>query len=123
VKFKDNGVTVEFDEEKLTFAEGRALEKVTGYAFGAISEHGNELSVIQAWVWVALKRSEPSLKFSDLDDRQISDFEFDAEDEEPESPTSGDDGSETGAPSTSSDSSASVTSPEPAASEPGSSTI
>ena len=27
-------------------------------------------------MWVALKRDEPTLKFSDLDDRNIGDFDF-----------------------------------------------
>jgi hypothetical protein len=108
--FTVDGVTREFDEEKLTFGEGRAIEKVTGFAFGEISEHASSgrLAVIQAFIWVALKRDEPTLTFSDLDDRNISDFVFEdakGDDADPTTPTGG------GTGSTSAASTTSVTSP------------
>ena len=101
MKFKVDGVEHEFDEEKLTFGEGRALEKVTGYAFGEIGSHGDrgELTVVQAFVWVALKRSEPTLAFSDLDDRNIADFDFGGAEDEDETPTEGEAVTPTDAPS------------------------
>ncbi len=123
MKFKVEGVEHEFDEERLTFGEGRALEKVTGYAFGEIGEHGRDLGVIQAWVWVALKREEPTLKFSDLDDRAVSDFDFGGDEDEDETPTDGDVAPQTDAPSTSSDSSDSAISLATAPSDLGSSTV
>jgi hypothetical protein len=91
--FTVDGERHEFDEDKMTFAEGRALEKVTGHLFGELGSYAQkgDLSVLQGFVWVAMKRSEPTLKFSDLDDRSIGDFVFD--DEEPEDdevPTGGD---------------------------------
>lgn len=89
MKFTVDGTQHEFDEERMTFGEGRAIEKVTGYAFGEVGEHGKELAVIQAFVWVALKRSEPTLQFSDLDDRNIGDFEFEQDDEDESDPTEG----------------------------------
>lgn len=99
MRFSVDGVKHEFDEERLTFGEGRALEKVTGHTFGelpAMSAKG-DLTVMQAFIWVALKRQEPTLGFSDLDDRAISDFEFHddpAEDaEEDQRPTGGGEGS------------------------------
>jgi hypothetical protein len=93
MRFKVDEVEYEFDEEKLTFAEGRALEKVTGKPFGQLGPAAEEgsLVVIQGFVWVALKRSQPTLKFSDLDDRRISEFEFQEEhDEEDEDCTCSD---------------------------------
>lgn len=99
MRFSVDGDTHEFDEERLTFGEGRALETVTGYAFGELSQHASagELTVVQAFIWVALKRKEPTLKFSDLDDRAISEFEFledeAADAEEDARPTEGGTGS------------------------------
>lgn len=78
MRFSVDGVKHEFDEERITFAEGRAIEKVTGEPFGQIARHAHEgnLTVMQAFIWVALKRDEPTLQFSDLDDRAMADFEF-----------------------------------------------
>jgi len=74
-----NDKTIEFDDGKLTFAEGRALEKVTGSPFMELAERkfmGN-LTETQALVWVVFKRSEPTLRFSDLDEWNIGGIEID----------------------------------------------
>ncbi len=83
--FTIDGVKHEFDEDKLTFAEGRALERVTGHSFGEMGEAAKrgDLTTLQAFVWVAMKRAEPTLTFSDLDDRSIGDFTFEGTDDEP----------------------------------------
>lgn len=82
MKFTVDGAEHEFDEERLTFGEARAIEKVTGYPFGGLDQHEGEMVVVQAMIWVALKRDEPTLKFSDLDDRSMGDFAFETEDED-----------------------------------------
>ncbi len=90
--FTVDGVRHEFDSDKMTFAEGRALERVTGEPFGELGNAAaaGNLSVIQAFVWVAMKRVEPTLQFSDLDDRAIGDIDFeDDETDEKEDPTGG----------------------------------
>ncbi len=84
--FTVDDVKHEFDEDKLTFAEGRALERVTGHSFGEMGDAAKrgDLTTLQAFVWVAMKRTEPTLTFSDLDDRSIGDFEFGSDEDEPD---------------------------------------
>lgn len=64
------------DDKSLTFAEGRAVEKVTGRP---LSEQGEALDSMQALLWVSIKRRRPELKFSDLDDAPVSAFAWDEE--------------------------------------------
>lgn len=72
------------DISKLTFAEGRAIEKVTGKEFGEAIK-SRSLTVVQALIWVTVKRHKPGTLFSDFDDRAIADIEFEFEkDPEPE---------------------------------------
>jgi len=56
-----------------TFGEARAIEKVTGKSFAAISTNPElqTMDFTQALVWVSMKRVEPTLTFSDLDDLDI----------------------------------------------------
>ena len=79
MRFTVDDKAYDYDDATMTFAEGRAIEKATGRTFGEIGElaKSGSLSAIQALVWVAMKRTEPTLKFSDLDDRAISAFDFD----------------------------------------------
>lgn len=84
MKFIANSKTYELDETKITFAEGRAMEKVTGLPFmevGSSAAAGSMLAM-QALVWVTVKRSEPTTKFEDIDDWEIGAIEFQIEDEE-----------------------------------------
>lgn len=85
MKFVANGTTYEMDEATITFAEGRAVEKVTGLPFtevGASAANGSMLAM-QALVWVAVKRSQPTTKFEDIDDWAIGSIEFKVDDENP----------------------------------------
>lgn len=69
----------EIDVNRLTLGEGRAIEKVSGETFAAMAKTLNEgnasLTTFQAIVWVAMKRATPTLKFSDLDDRELLDID------------------------------------------------
>lgn len=67
------------DDASLTFAEGRAVEKVTGRP---LSDQGEALDSMQALLWVSIKRRRPETKFSDLDDAPITAFAWDQEPEE-----------------------------------------
>jgi hypothetical protein len=92
IKFTAQGASHEFDVDKLTFAEGRALERVTGSTvaeFFDVLVKGS-LTALQALVWVACKRDQPTLTFADLDDWVIADVVFEDPDdsEESEVPTS-----------------------------------
>jgi hypothetical protein len=82
MKFVVNGVKYEFDEDKVTFAEARAVEKVTGRTMAEVMRSGVEdVTTMQAIIWVAMKRADPTLKFADLDDTPVGDVEFIPEDE------------------------------------------
>jgi hypothetical protein len=97
-RFSCDGVEYAADIARMTFAEGRAVEKVTGVAFVSVMqlyEQGRlPLSMIQALIWVTMKRKEPELRFVELDDRAIADFEF------PDAPeaAAGEDGEPAGSP-------------------------
>lgn len=71
------------DESKLTFAEARAVEKVSGRSFSELADPAvsGSMGVMQALLWVSMKRAEPTLKFADLDDMPIADFEWDDDEE------------------------------------------
>lgn len=87
IRLSYKGVRHEVDLTKLTFGEGRALEKVTGKSITDLAKP--DLTTMQAIVWVALRRADPSLQFSDLDNMAMSDLDLEqVEDEEdPENPT------------------------------------
>jgi hypothetical protein len=72
-----DGVTNTLDTERLTLGEARAFERCAGTTlFEMESQKTMSMTVVQALLWVTLKRKEPTLKFVDLDDRPISDFVF-----------------------------------------------
>lgn len=77
------GTKHSIDLDRLTFAEGRAIEKVTGSDFGDVVRM-RSLTGVQALVWVTVKRTQPMLKFSDLDDWAINDVDFDMNADEPD---------------------------------------
>jgi hypothetical protein len=81
-----DGATHTIDVDRLTFAEGRAVERVTGQTLGDVMTHMS-LTAVQALTWVAIKRDQPELKFSDLDDRAISDVGLDVKQDEEPDPT------------------------------------
>lgn len=79
VKFTLGDRTGEIDLDKLMFSEGRAIEKVCGETLGEWSKKLQDGSIlaIQALAWIALKRGNPGLSFSDLDDEQINAIDID----------------------------------------------
>lgn len=74
MKFAVDGVEYEMVQDNITFAEARAIEKVTGKSFQSLMSNPNEMTmdVTQALAWISMKRVEPTLSFSDLDDVEIS---------------------------------------------------
>lgn len=87
MKFTIDGTVYEMAQSKVTFAEARAVEKVTGHTFNEINtskEVQGSTDVIQAMIWVSMKRSNPTLLFSDLDDVAIDEIEWEADPEETE---------------------------------------
>lgn len=73
-----DGHQFEFDENRLTFAEARAVERVTGVTMAEAMDAASKGSALalQAYMWIAMKRADPPLKFSDLDDMSLGDFTF-----------------------------------------------
>lgn len=76
MKFIANGVKYEFDDEKMTFAEARAIQKAVGKSMGEIQKDPEDITATQASIWIAMKRQDPALKFTDLDDMAVGDIEW-----------------------------------------------
>lgn len=74
MKFIARGTKYGLDEEKLTFAEARAVERACGMTFDKLRDQGG-VTAMQAMVWVAMKREQPTLRFTDLDDMEFGEFE------------------------------------------------
>lgn len=83
MKFVVNGVKYELDEEKVTFKEGKEIQKATGQTLGELRKNPGDIAGDQALIWIAMKRQDPTLKFGDLDDMSMGDIEP-IEDELPE---------------------------------------
>ena len=85
MRFIVDGTKYELDQKSITFAEGRAIEKVTGRTMGEIQRAGgDDVSTTQAMLWVAMKRQQPTMRFSDLDELPMGSIEMlPDEDEEP----------------------------------------
>ena len=84
-QFIVDGQTYQMVESKFTFAEGKAIERQTGHTFQRIfrdEELRESLEVLQALLWVSMKRVNPELKFSDLENVAIDEIDWVA-DEEP----------------------------------------
>lgn len=82
LRVKANGQEFEIDPSKFTFGEGRAIEKVTGEPFGSFGPalQAGSLTAVQSLVWVAAKRKDPTLKFSDLDEWDLGDLDIEDDD-------------------------------------------
>lgn len=90
-KFTIDGQTYEMVENRFSFKEGRDLEQVTGYTFQQITADAalqGSLVVTQAMLWLSMRRDRKDLKFSDLDNVNIDEIEWEAEPEDPTQPDS-----------------------------------
>lgn len=81
MKFRIDGDSTEYEmlSTNLTFAEARAVEKATGQTFASIASSGDadqSVDVIQALLWVSMKRVNPTLTFADLDDIDMVTIEY-----------------------------------------------
>lgn len=56
----------EYDLSRLTIVEAEAIEKVTGQKMQDALGSGTASS-LRALVWVAMKRQEPTLRYTDVD--------------------------------------------------------
>lgn len=86
-EFSIDGKTYQLVDSGWTFAEARALEKVTGHTFKAISadpDVRDSIDVTQAILWVSMKRVEPETPFSLLNDLAIDAIEWGAEEDDAE---------------------------------------
>ena len=83
-KFSVEGQNYELVDSKFSFKEASDLERVTGFTINQIGSDPSvqgSITVLQAMVWVSMKRVRPELKFSDLDSLAIDEIEWE---EEPE---------------------------------------
>jgi len=76
-----NGATETYElvMSGITFGEARAIEKVSGQTFAKIMANPElraEIGVLQALIWVSMKRKHPTLTFSELDDVAIDAIEW-----------------------------------------------
>lgn len=88
VKFKWGEHESVIDVNSVMFAEARAIEKVTGSTFKETMDQlvAGSMEAVQAFVWIAFKRSDPGMKFSDLDNVPLTDVDVITEEEVPEEP-------------------------------------
>jgi hypothetical protein len=87
MKFTIAGTTYELAQSKVTFAEAKAVERVTGHTFQAIQSDPTvqqSTDVIQAMIWISMKRVDPTLSFSDIDDVEIDGIEWESEEPAPD---------------------------------------
>lgn len=72
------------DASRLTFGEAAAVERVTGHTLQQI-QNDDSLSgsvvVVQALLWVSMKRKQHDLQFKDLNDLSMGDIEWPEADE------------------------------------------
>jgi hypothetical protein len=67
-KFEVDGVNYEFVQSP-TFGEARAIEKVAGIKFAEMADPTKQsVDLMQALVWVSMRRENPDITFDDLDD-------------------------------------------------------
>lgn len=82
VKYDGAESTVNIDT--LTFAEARAIEKVSGVRFVEMKNDAElfaNMDMMQAMVWVAIKRVRPGFRYSDLDDVPMTDVDISTHDD------------------------------------------
>ena len=83
MKLHVDGTTYEFDADRMTNLEAIGIEKVTGLYFAEWTEalgKGSMLAV-NALVWTIRRRSEPTLKYSDMK-YELASIEIEREDED-----------------------------------------
>ncbi len=85
MKISVDGRTTDFDEARMLFAEARAIEKVTGTTvtefFEALQSGKASATGMQALVWVAFKREDTSLQFSDVDEWDMGSLEIESDED------------------------------------------
>jgi len=87
--FTYEGVTYPLVDERLTFAEACAIEKVTGIAFGEIEgdpKVRKRASVVLAMVWVSAKRVNPTLTWAQVGSWAMTAVEWNEDEPDPTTP-------------------------------------
>jgi len=77
VRFVYDGTKYEIEPHRLTFGEARAFEKASGHTMSEMATAGGlqDVGAVQALFWIAMRREDKDLRFSDLDDMNMGDFE------------------------------------------------
>ena len=75
---KIRGEVYDADPGKIRFSEAKAIENVTGLTYtqwDALLAAGSATAA-QALVWVLMRRTNPDLRFDDVEDLAMDDIEF-----------------------------------------------
>jgi len=85
LRFIHEGTKYEINPERMTFREARDFRKATGYGVTQIGDavKAGDEGVLQGLFWLAMRREDPPLRFSDLDEMPMGDFEEIGDDEAP----------------------------------------
>ena len=78
MKFTANGVDYSLNTLKMTFAEGEAVERITGLSFAEVGpaiDQGN-LKPMRAMMWVAAKRVNPTLTIEETESWEITSLDW-----------------------------------------------
>lgn len=77
MKFIVDGVDYEYNEDHISFAEAKAVEKKGGMTLAEIGDTKYlPTQVMQAMIWVGMKRQRPTLLYDDLEEMDIGEVRF-----------------------------------------------
>jgi hypothetical protein len=78
MRIRVKGVEHDVDPSKLSFGEGKAIEKSTGLTFKAFAEQlaDGSVTALSVFVWILVRRSDPEFRFDDVDDLGMDELEF-----------------------------------------------
>lgn len=84
MKFRVDGESYNFDEDRLLVSEARVIKKQAGMGLTEWSEglQNGDPDAIVSMIYLAKKRSGEAVRWSDLDDINIAAIEMDDEDAE-----------------------------------------
>lgn len=83
MKFEANGVEYSLNTLKMTYAEGEAVERLTGLSFGEVGAaiDNTSLKPMRAMMFVAVKRVNPTITFEELENWEITSLDWSDVDE------------------------------------------
>lgn len=77
-----------YDLSRVTIGEAAAIEKVTGKPFETLAKSPSVVGM-QALVWIAMKRADPSLRFSATEDIPFEEISVELDEDETDTEADG----------------------------------